>query len=167
VRIAVLGVGLIGGSIGLAARAQGAHVVGYGRSSERLETARARGAIDTAARSVEEALDGAGVCFCCGPVGALPQQVQAALDAAGTACAVSDVGSTKAHVVASVDDERFVGGHPVAGAETSGVQNARPDLFEGAAWYLTPSERSSGVLKTSLMVPLVAGRVDPSAYCRG
>ena len=145
-RVAVLGVGLIGGSIGLAARAAGAEVVGFGRSSERLETARERGAIDLAARSLEDALQGSDACFCCGPVGLLPAQVQAALDAAGEACVVSDVGSTKAHVVGAIGDERFVGGHPVAGAETSGVENARADLFEGAAWYLTPSERSSGVL---------------------
>ncbi|MDQ3587660.1 MAG: prephenate dehydrogenase/arogenate dehydrogenase family protein [Actinomycetota bacterium] len=145
-RIAVLGVGLIGGSIGLAARAVGDEVVGFGRSSERLETARERGAIDLAARSLEDALHGVDACFCCGPVGALPAQVQAALDAAGEGCVVSDVGSAKAHVLGAIGDERFVGGHPVAGAETSGVENARADLFQGAAWYLTPSERSSGVL---------------------
>ena len=146
VRIAVLGVGLIGGSIGLAARRAGAEVVGFGRSSERLETARERGAIDAVARSLEDALDGTDACFACGPVGSLPTQVQAALDAAGPECVVTDVGSTKAHVVEAIADERFVGGHPVAGAETSGVENARADLFEGAAWYLTPSERSSGLL---------------------
>jgi len=145
-RIAVLGVGLIGGSIGLAARAGGAEVVGFGRSSQRLETARERGAIDLAARSLEDALEDVHACFCCAPVGSLPAQVQAALDAAGEGCVVSDVGSTKAHVVGAIGDERFVGGHPVAGAETSGVEHARADLFEGAAWYLTPSERSSGVL---------------------
>lgn len=145
-RIAVLGVGLIGGSIGLAARAQGSEVVGFGRSSERLETARERGAIDVVARSLDDALDGTQACFACGPVGSLTTQVQAALDAAGTDCVVTDVGSTKAHVVEAVGDERFVGGHPVAGAETSGVENARADLFEGAAWYLTPSARSSGLL---------------------
>ncbi len=145
-RIAVLGVGLIGGSIGLAARASGAEVVGFGRSAARLETARRRGAIDLAARSLEEALQGVDACFCCGPVGSLPAQVRAALDAAGEGCVVSDVGSTKVHVVGTIGDQRFVGGHPVAGAETRGVENARVDLFEGAAWYLTPSERSSGVL---------------------
>ena len=142
----VLGVGLIGGSIGLAARAGGAEVVGFGRSSERLETAREHGAIDSAARSLEEALEGTDACFCCGPVGALPQQVQAVLDVAREGCVVTDVGSTKAHVVRAIADQRFVGGHPVAGAETSGVENARAGLFEGATWYLTPSERSSGVL---------------------
>jgi prephenate dehydrogenase len=146
VRIAVLGAGLIGGSIGLAARRQEIEVTAFGRSPERLERARELGAIDRAARSLEEALEGAEACFACGPVGALPAQVAAALAAAPEDCAVTDVGSTKRHVVEATDDERFIGGHPVAGAETSGVDHARADLFQGAAWYLTPGPRSSGIL---------------------
>ena len=59
---------------------------------------------------------------------------------------VSDVGSTKRAIVAALDDPRFVGGHPLAGAETSGVQHARADLFEGATWYLTPTPTTSGIL---------------------
>jgi prephenate dehydrogenase len=148
VRIAVLGVGLIGGSIGLAARelVEDAEVVGFGRSPERLRRALELGAVDAVAGSLEEAVEGADACFACAPVGALPGQVAAALAAAGGACVVSDVGSTKRELVAGVEDERFIGGHPVAGAETSGVEHARPDLFQGAVWYLTPSERSSGLL---------------------
>ena len=147
-RIAVLGVGLIGGSVGLAAReyVEGAEVVGYGRSPERLERARELGAIDRAAGSLEEALEGAAACFACAPVGALPGQVAGALAAAGRDCVVTDVGSAKRHLVDAVDDERFIGGHPIAGSETSGVENARADLFQGATWYLTPGERASGVL---------------------
>ncbi|HEX8066353.1 MAG TPA: prephenate dehydrogenase/arogenate dehydrogenase family protein [Thermoleophilaceae bacterium] len=145
-RIAVLGVGLIGGSIGLAAAARGDEVVGFGRSRERLERAHALGAVGSVAGSLEEALDGADACFACGPVGVLPGQVAAALAAAGPDCVVTDVGSTKRNVVRSTDDERFIGGHPIAGAETSGVEHARADLFQGATWYLTPGERSSGVL---------------------
>lgn len=147
-RIAVLGVGLIGGSIGLAAREQveGVEVVGFGRSPERLGHARELGAIDTVAGSLAEALDGAEACFACAPVGALPEQLRAALAAAPEDCAVTDVGSTKRQLVESIADERFVGGHPIAGAETSGVEHARADLFQGAVWYLTPLERSSGLL---------------------
>src|SRR4051812_32713589 len=147
-RIVVLGVGLIGGSIGLAARehVDGAEVVGFGRSRERLERARELGAIDGAAGSLEGGPDGARGGFACGPVGALPEQVGDALGAAGPDCVVSDVGSTKRALVDAVADERFVGGHPVAGAETSGVEHARDDLFQGAVWYLTPHERSSGLL---------------------
>jgi prephenate dehydrogenase len=172
-RIAILGVGLIGGSIGLAARehVDGAEVVGFGRSPERLERARELGAIDLVAGSLEEALEGAEACFACGPVGSLPEQVAAALAAAGPGCVVSDVGSTKKHVVESIDDERFIGGHPIAGAETSGVEHARADLFEGAAWYLTPGDRSSGLLFERLhrLISALGARpitVDPETHDR-
>lgn len=145
-RVAVIGVGLIGGSLGLAARACGHEVRGVGRDPERLAKARELGAIDLAAGSLEEALAGAEACFCCAPVGALSGQVAAALEAAGRDCVVSDVGSVKGEIVATARDERFVGGHPLAGAETAGVEHARRDLFAGATWYLTPTERTSGVL---------------------
>jgi prephenate dehydrogenase len=59
---------------------------------------------------------------------------------------ISDVGSTKRAVVATQADPRFVGGHPLAGAENSGVEHARADLFDGAAWYLTPGASTSGLL---------------------
>ena len=147
-RIAVLGVGLIGGSVGLAARErlEGAEVAGYDASPDVLERARELGAVDRAARSVREAVEGAEACFVCVPVGALTTVVDATLESAGADCVVSDVGSTKRAVVRATLDERFVGGHPVAGLESSGVEHARPDLFDGAAWYLTPGERSSGLL---------------------
>ena len=147
-RIAVLGVGLIGGSIGLAAKehVEDAEVVGFGRSRERLEQARGIGAVDVVAETLEQALEGASACFCCAPVGALQEQIAAALAAAGEDCVVTDVGSVKGGLVEAADDPRFVGGHPIAGAETAGVEHARADLFQGATWYLTPSERSSGIL---------------------
>jgi prephenate dehydrogenase len=141
-------VGLIGGSIGLAAREQveGAKVVGFGRDPKRLALARELGAIDHVAGSLEEALDGAELCFACAPVGALADQVRAALAAAGPNCAVTDVGSTKQALLSEIDDPRFIGGHPIAGAETAGVEHARADLFQGAVWYLTPHARSEGLL---------------------
>jgi prephenate dehydrogenase len=147
-RVAVLGVGLIGGSIGLAAkeRVEGAEVVGFGRDRERLELARERGAIDRAAESVGEAVDGAQLCFACAPVGALPELVRAALEASAEDTLVTDVGSTKQDLVSRMSDPRFVGGHPIAGAETAGVEHARADLFQDAVWYLTPHEQSGGLL---------------------
>jgi prephenate dehydrogenase len=164
-RIAVLGVGLIGGSIGLTARKQleQVEVIGFGRSRERLEQAMRLGAIDRASESLEWALEGASACFACGPVGALPDQVAAALAAAPDDCVVTDVGSTKQRLLESVDDERFIGGHPVAGAETSGVEHARADLFHGAVWYLTPLERSSGLLYERLHRLVVALGARPVA----
>ncbi len=147
-RIAVLGVGLMGGSIGLAAKeyVEGAEVVGFGRDPERLRLARERGAVDRVAASIEDAVDGAQLCFACAPVGALPELVRAALEASGDDTLVTDVGSTKQDLVSRTPDPRFVGGHPIAGAETAGVEHARADLFQNAVWYLTPHEHSGGLL---------------------
>jgi prephenate dehydrogenase len=154
-------VGLIGGSIGLGARRGGAEVAGFdtGPTDAALEL----GAIDRSADSVADAVSGADACFVCAPVGALPALVDEALAAAGPDCVISDVGSTKRAIVAHVSDERFVGGHPIAGSESSGVQHARADLFQGAAWYLTPSARSSGVLYERLHGLLVSLGARPVA----
>lgn len=148
-RIAILGVGLIGGSIGLAARQRlDAEVVGFDPDRTTVDRAVDEGAITTAAVSVDEACAGAEVVFCAAPVAGLAELASAALEACGAETVVTDVGSTKRDIVAALGgDERFIGGHPLAGAETSGVENARADLFEGARWYLTPkSARSSGLL---------------------
>lgn len=147
-RIAVLGVGLIGGSIGLAARERvQAEVIGYVRNPHKAAECIERGAVDRVETSIEEAVAGADVVICCAAVGALPEMGRKALAAAPADCVVTDVGSTKRELVEALGhDERFVGGHPLAGAETAGVANARADLYDGARWYLTPSANSSGVL---------------------
>jgi prephenate dehydrogenase len=147
-RIAVLGVGLIGGSIGLAARRRlHADVSGFDPDADLLERASELGAIDRAGESVASAVEGSELVFCAAPVTALPGLAAEALDAAGEDCAVTDVGSVKRDVIAALGSEgRFIGGHPLAGAETSGVENARADLFEGARWYLTPTEKTGGLL---------------------
>ncbi len=147
VRIAVVGVGLIGGSIALAARERlGAHVVGYDASGRAAVTALELGALDRACEGVGDAVRDADAVFVAVPVRALPDTVGAALAAAPDGCVVTDVGSTKRAVVAAHRDPRFVGGHPLTGAESSGVQHARADLFEGATWYLTPTPSTSGIL---------------------
>jgi prephenate dehydrogenase len=164
VRIAVIGVGLIGGSIGLAARERlGATVTGTGRRRSSLEKALERGAVDRVADTVEEAVADAEVVFVGVPVGLLPSHVAAALAAAPADCVVTDVGSTKRAIVSAIDDQRFVGGHPLAGAETTGVEHARADLFEGATWYLTPTEGTSGVLYERLHRLLHALGARPAA----
>jgi len=148
-RLAVLGVGLIGGSIGLAARQRlDAHVTGYDSDPSNAERALELGALDQAVESVGAAVAGAEIVFCAAPIRALPRLIEEALTTSPDDAVVTDVGSTKEALLAglSVRVERFIGGHPLAGAETAGVQNARPDLFEGARWYLTPTERSSGLL---------------------
>ena len=146
-RIAILGVGLIGGSLALAARERlGARVTGYDDSPEALERALQRGALDCARSTVPAAVAEAEAVFVAVPVGGLSALVGEALSAAPADCVVTDVGSTKREVVAAHDDPRFVGGHPLAGAENAGVEHARADLFEAATWYLTPSAATSGML---------------------
>ena len=146
-RVAVVGVGLIGGSIALAARARlGAEVTGFDIAPEALDLALERGALDARAGSVAEAVAGADAVFVTAPVGVLPDLVAEVLAAASPTCVISDAGSTKRAVVAANEDARFVGGHPLAGAETAGVQHARADLFQAATWYLTPTSTTSGVL---------------------
>jgi prephenate dehydrogenase len=164
-RAAVLGVGLIGGSIGLAARQRlQAEVVGWDHDPEVLERALEVGALERGAESVAAACEGADVVFCAAPVGALPELARGALEGCGADTVVSDVGSTKREIVAALgNDERFIGGHPLAGVETAGVDDARPDLFEGARWYLTPGERSSGLLYDRLQRTLAGLGARPQA----
>jgi prephenate dehydrogenase len=145
--VAVIGVGLLGGSVGLAARERlGADVRGYDPGPGVLDAALARGAIGAACASAAEALAGASAAFVAAPVRALPGAVREALAAAAPQCVVTDVGSTKRELVGAVDDPRFIGGHPLAGAETAGVEHSRAELFDGATWYLTPTPRTEGVL---------------------
>lgn len=159
-RLAVVGVGLIGGSIGLAADAE---VRGWDPADGVLEAALERGAVTTACGSLAEAVAGADIVFVAVPVGALPAVIAEALAAAGEDCVVTDVGSTKRSIVAAVDDPRFVGGHPLAGAETAGVEHARADLFRGATWYLTPTARTGGMLYERLHRFLVELGARPAA----
>jgi prephenate dehydrogenase len=162
--VAVVGVGLIGGSIGLAARERaGAQVRGWDPHDAVREAALGRGAVSDACASLVDAVEGADVAFVAAPVGALPAAVAEVLAAAGEDCVVTDVGSTKRSVVAAVDDPRFVGGHPLAGAETGGVEHARADLFEGATWYLTPTARTGGILYERLHRLLVDLGARPAA----
>ncbi len=162
--MAVVGVGLIGGSIALAARERlGADVRGWDPAAGALAAAVERGALTAACGSAAEAVAGADVAFVAAPVSELPAAVAEVLGAAGEECVVSDVGSTKRSVVAAVDDPRFVGGHPLAGAETAGVEHARADLFEGATWYLTPTARTGGILYERLHRLLVDLGARPAA----
>jgi prephenate dehydrogenase len=147
VRIAIVGVGLIGGSIGLAARERlGADVVGWSRSASTRERAVELRALDRACDSLAEAVGEAEAVFVCAPVGVLPAVVGEALAAAPEDCVVTDVGSTKRSIAEAISDPRFVGGHPLAGAETAGVEHARADLFQDATWYLTPAPGATGML---------------------
>ena len=140
-RLAVIGTGLIGASVALAARRAGAaaEVTGYDPDPAGLEAAVTRGAVDTAAGSLEEAVTGAELAVVAAPVAQLAAQVRAVLEGTGDETTVTDVGSTKAAVCAAArGSARFVGGHPVCGSEARGAEHATAELFEGASWFLTP-----------------------------
>ena len=153
--VAVVGTGLIGGSLGLALRRAGLRVQGYDADPQRLARALARGAVDEAAPSLLDAYAGADVAFVAVTVSGVADAVTAALDSG--VGAVSDVGSVKAPVVRAVEAQaggsaaRFVGGHPMAGsAGEEGIEGADADLFAGAAWVLTPTASSDPAAFTAV-----------------
>jgi prephenate dehydrogenase len=139
-RLAVVGTGLIGASAALAAHRVGVPtVVGWDPDEEHLAVAAERGAVQSAP-ALADAVDGADVVLVAAPVGELPAAVREVLDRAPEGCTVTDVGSTKGPVAAAAgDDPRFVGGHPICGAETRGPGRASAELFEGATWFMTPT----------------------------
>jgi prephenate dehydrogenase len=142
-RIAVIGTGLVGGSIGFALTARGHTVVGYDRDQARLVRAKELGAISEPAANLADAAREVDVAFVALPVGAVADAVVQLLQSGVPL--VTDVGSVKGPIVADVTaraGERagaFVGGHPMAGSEHDGIEGARADLFVGAAWVLTPT----------------------------
>ncbi len=144
-RIAVVGVGLIGGSFARAARGAGrvGEIVGAGRSQANLERAVALGVIDRHS-DLGAAVEGADLVFLSMPVGATANVLQAIAPHLGPGTIVTDAGSTKRDVVEAARDalgarfDRFVPGHPIAGAEQSGVEAARAELFTGKRTVLTP-----------------------------
>jgi prephenate dehydrogenase len=172
-RLAILGTGLIGASVALAAKRDGAtRVTGYDPDPSTLETAVERGAVDDAAASTEEALAGADLAVVAAPVAQLTSQVVAALQAAPESCTVTDVGSTKESVcAAAAGSPRFIGGHPVCGSEARGPENASANLFEGATWFLSPLPETDPE-RYRLVHGFVAGlgatpvAVDPRAHDR-
>ncbi|HEU5116886.1 MAG TPA: prephenate dehydrogenase/arogenate dehydrogenase family protein [Isosphaeraceae bacterium] len=145
----IIGVGLIGGSLGLALRKRGlaGRVVGVGRDPERLEEARRLGAIDEGTTELADGLAGASVAVVCTPVNRLPEIVIEAAKVGPNEILLTDAGSTKRALVERVEADpgacsRFVGAHPIAGSERSGVANARDDLFEGQTCVLTRTSRT-------------------------
>lgn len=148
-RVSIVGVGLIGGSIGLALRGRrGApdEVVGWDTDAGALSGALERGAIDRAADSAAASTAGAGLVVVATPVDRMPQTF-AALGAAVPADAViTDAGSAKVAVVEAGEAQwgpRFVGGHPMAGSERHGIEAADERLFEDAWWIVTPTATTS------------------------
>ena len=146
-RLSVLGVGLLGGSLGLAAKLLSKHcsVAGYARNPETLRTAQAMGAIDEGYADAAAAVQGADLVVLCTPVGVLCNLLDEIWPALAPGAVVTDVGSTKRTLVSHAGGKgysTFVGSHPMAGSEKQGVQHARADLYEGALCLTTPHHRT-------------------------
>jgi prephenate dehydrogenase len=148
--IAIVGVGLIGGSIGLGLRAIGcaARRIGIGRRRESLDKALAYDAVDAVTLDPREGVHEADLVIVCTPIGAISEKFQQIAEHLPDGCLVTDVASTKVEVVALARKHlpshvRFVGSHPIAGSEKTSVEYARADLFENAVCIVTPTPSSN------------------------
>lgn len=146
-KLAVYGVGLLGGSLALAAKQRRLveSVVGIGRSEESLMQAKDVGAIDSYTTNLAEGVADADLVVMCTPVRRIIETIPVVMANGKAGAIVTDVGSTKSSIVEAAIKCRphwkgvFIGSHPMAGSERSGVAHARPDLFEGATCFLTPT----------------------------
>jgi prephenate dehydrogenase len=148
--LAIVGVGLLGGSVAKAARAAALArtLVGVGRDAARLERALADGGLDRATTDLEAGVRGADFVLLAAPVLAIEALLERVWRAAPDGATLTDVGSTKAGIVRRAEalaagrPLAFVGSHPMAGSEKSGYGVARADLFEGATVLVTPTDRT-------------------------
>jgi prephenate dehydrogenase len=155
-KICILGVGLLGGSIGLAAKSviKDCEIIGYGHRSVTLEAAIERGAIDLALMEPERAVEGCELVIVCTPVGIIGNLLSRIAPVLAEGAVVTDVGSTKRKVVEAGEKAlwgRFVGSHPIAGSEKRGVEFARGEMLRDALCLMTPTERTdAGAVETVL-----------------
>lgn len=148
-RITIVGVGLIGGSLGMAARSKklAGRVVGLFRRRDAVEPAVAAGAVDEGTCDPDAAFRGADLVLAATPISTVPAVLEAASAIVPQDCILTDAGSTKGQLAAWADQAlggkgRFVGGHPIAGSEKTGVAAARPDLFTGCAYVLAKTSKT-------------------------
>jgi prephenate dehydrogenase len=179
-RLAIVGVGLLGGSLAKAVRAHGLarEIVGIGRDAGRMQAAVRDGALDRATTDLAEGVAGADRIVLAAPVLTNETLLSGVWRAAPAGAVVTDVGSTKRGIVAAADrlagarrDVHFVGSHPMAGSDRAGYGVARVDLFQGATVVLTPTEATDGAAAKSVgeLWAAVGARVvtlDPEVHDR-
>ena len=166
-RMAVIGVGQIGGSVALGARVAGAvtEVVAWSRTPDKLDRAQALGIIDRAARSTAEAARGADVVVLATPVRSLGEAAAAIARELADGALVFDVGSVKGAAIASVEPKlppgAYVACHPIAGTERVGPDAASPLLFEGKRCVICPTPRSKEAAVTTIERLWIAMGAEP------
>lgn len=167
-RVAIIGLGLIGGSLGLALRQAKAarQVAGYDLQKGVGERARKLGAIDQPCSSLAEAVRGAELIILATPVGAMRSLLQQLATCASPGAVVTDVASTKSQVISWAEEYlpatiAFVGGHPIAGKETSGIEAAEATLFKQCVYCLTPTKRTAPAAldKVTALVDILGARM--------
>lgn len=147
--IYIFATGLLGGSVGLGLKSRGfsGEIIGIGRNEKHLSEALARGAIDRMFTDIAEAVkvsgnDGPVLAVACSPVGSISENVISIAEHAESPFLITDLGSTKSEIVGKLRNLpngcRFVGSHPIAGSEKSGVEFAEADLFAGKTTIITP-----------------------------
>lgn len=147
--VAIVGVGLIGGSIGLALQQRGLarQVVGIGRRASSLRKARRHGTVTRTTMRLDRGVSEAELVIICTPVQDIVRRVCEAARFCPASALITDVGSTKALIASEVgrclsNSASFVGSHPMAGSERTGSENARPDLFQDRVTVITPTRHS-------------------------
>ena len=142
-KVGIIGLGLIGGSLGLALRSRGHYILGISRHQETCNFACEKGIADEA--SVDfSLLKDAAVVFICTPIGAIVPTVEQLKPVLAPETILTDVGSVKSAVVEAVTPlwSNFIGGHPMAGTTEQGITAAKSDLFSGTRYVLTPTEHT-------------------------
>lgn len=146
--IAIMGLGLMGGSLGLALKAKGyrGHISAYARREETRAFALAQGMVDAAYPDPVKAVQGADVAVYCTPILTIPALIESSRPGMKKGLLVTDVGSTKEALTNEIDlllqgtEVTFIGSHPLAGSEQQGIESARAHLYQGARVVLTPSD---------------------------
>jgi prephenate dehydrogenase len=167
-RVAIIGLGLIGGSIGMALRQAKAaqQVAGYDMGKGVVERARKLGAIDQECHSLAESARGSELIILATPVAAMRALLQELAALASPGAIITDVASTKNQVISWAEEYlpatiAFVGGHPIAGKESSGVEAAQADLFKACIYCITPTRHTSpaALEKVSALVEALGARI--------
>ncbi len=181
-RVAILGTGLIGSSIGLGlrARVEDVTVVGYDRESHVLQQALRRGALHEAARDLEEAVRDADIVVLAVPVLAIQKLLGEIKDYLRPDAVITDTGSSKTEIMRTAREalgghQGFVAGHPMAGKTDFGPSAADPNLFDGARWVVAPSVNASAeaiaivtnMVETLGAKPVVMDAEEHDAYVAG
>jgi prephenate dehydrogenase len=159
--VAIVGVGLLGGSIGLALRERrlAQKIIGIGRKQASLDIARKVGAIDNGVTNLANGVAQAQLIIIATPVDTIAERVIQVAAVCPATSLITDVGSTKEAIVAAVDSglasrrsgPRFVGSHPLAGDHRTGPEHARSDLFEGRTVVVTPTELTRTAAETEVV----------------